>query len=225
MNKKIYYIIFFIVFIFVFNSKIKSLTYGGCEYSEISRLKSFTSNINITYDYYIYNNQAYFNVTLNNIVPGMYFIDSTTGIKYNYSDTNDGEITINGYSNSGGNYKFYSSLDKCYGVKLGNKYYSFPTYNRYYENELCKENKNYSLCQKWIKVTYSYDEFKKKIEDYNKNNQISDEQKQPIVVYNKTVLDILVGFYVKYYYVILISIIVICAIIMVINRRKNKFDI
>lgn len=223
--KKIYYKIIFTVLCLSFSLSAKSLTYGGCEYSEISNLKSFVSNVNISYDYYIYDNEAYFDVTLTNLVSGIYFVDSKTGIKYFYDNTNDGEIIIKGYKNSGGNYKFYSALDKCYGVKLGNKYYSFPTYNRYYESDICKENQNYSLCQKWTKVTYSYNELKEKIDEYNKKNEILESEKEPTIIYDKTLLDVFVSFYVKYYYIILIGIIAVCVITMIINSRKNKFDI
>ena len=225
MNKRIYFVIFLIIMFFIFNSNIKSLTYGGCEYSQISKLKSYVSNINISYDYYIENNKAYFNVTINNIVPGIYFIDSATNKKYYYNNTMDGEITIKGYANSNGNYKFYSALPECYGIKLGNKYYSFPSYNRYYESDICKQNRTYSLCQKWVKITYSYDELETKINEYNKNKLEKDETTEENIVYNKTILDTIVEFYVKYYYIILVGIIAICIIVMVINRRKNKFDI
>ena len=47
-------VIYFIVFLFiVFGAKmnIEALSYGGCEYSEISKLRSYVSNINISYDY------------------------------------------------------------------------------------------------------------------------------------------------------------------------------
>lgn len=225
MKKKIYYVIFFIVVLLSGNLNIKSLTYGGCEYSEISRLKSYVSNINISYEYYVFNNKSYFNVTINNMVPGIYFIDSTTNKKYEYHHSNNGEIKINDYTNNSGTYKFYSALPKCYGIKLTNKYYSFPEYNRYYESEICKANRNHSLCQKWAKITYSYEELEKRINEYNSKKQETEEQTKPIVVYKKTLLDSFVEFYVKYYYILLLAIIIGCVIAMIINRRKNKFDI
>ena len=222
MKRKILFLIIFMTF---FICNCKALSYGGCSYSEISKLKSFVSNINISYDYYIFNNKAYFNLTLNNITPGIYFIDSYTGKTYNYNYTNDGEITIYDYDNFKGNFNFYSSLEQCYGVKLGIKYYKFPQYNIYYEDPLCLENRSFSLCQKWQKVTYSYSEFKNKIEEHNKvveNEQIAEEQ---YVEYQKTILDRFVEFYTKYYYILLGGIIVVCVIIMVISSRKNRFDI
>ena len=209
----------------MFNIKASALTYGGCAYSDVARLKAFVSNINISYDYYIQNNKAYFNIKLTNIVPGIYFEDSQTGNKYSYENTNNGEIVIYNYTNTNGNYKFYSSLNECYGVKLGNKYYTLPTYNIYYEDVLCKENPNHSLCQKWIKMNYSYDEFKGIIDKYNLEKDDTTLENEKDVIYEKTYLNLLVDFYIDYYYIILLSIIAICVVIMIINTKKNKFDI
>lgn len=223
MKKNIIYILLLISLLFCLKMEVKSLTYGGCEYSDVSRLKSIVSNINITYDYYILDNNAYFNITLTNITPDIYFVDSQTGITYNYSNTTDGEITINNYKSKTGNYKFYSALNECYGVKLSNKYYKLPTYNVYYTDDLCQKNQNNSLCQKWANVTYSYSEFKNLIEKYNEKN--AEEKEKVNVIYEKTYLDLIVNFYTKYYYFILIGIIVVCVVIMIINKRKNRFDI
>ena len=222
MKRKILFLIIFITFI---GYNCKALSYGGCPYSEVSKLKSFVSNINISYDYYIYNNKAYFNLTVNNIPPNIYFVDSYTGRTYNYSDTNDGEITIYDYDNFKGNFNFYSSLEECYGIKLGTKYYKFPQYNIYYEDPLCLENKNFSLCQKWQRVTYSYSEFKNKIDEYTRVIENEQEGEEEYVEYQKTTLDKFVEFYTNYYYILLSGIIIVCVVVMVISSRKNRFDI
>jgi hypothetical protein len=158
-------------------------------------------------------------------VPGIYFIDSTTDKRYSYYDSVDGVITISGYSVTSGAYKFYSDLSECYGIKLGNRYFKLPVYNKYYNDPLCKQNPNYSLCQKWVKVIYSRDEFESMINKY-KNSKEKDEQEQNNeIIYKKTYLDMFVKFYVDYYYILLIGIIAICITIMIINRKKNRFDI
>lgn len=222
MKRKILFLIMFLLFI---NYNCKALNYGGCSYSDVSKLKAFVSNINISYDYYIDNNQAYFNLTLTNIVPNVYFIDSYTGKTYSFNDTNDGEITLYGYDNFKGNFSFYSGLGECYGIKLGIKYYKLPQYNIYYQDPLCLENKDFSLCQKWQKVNYTYSELKNKIEEYNKineNDQIEDESQAE---YQKSVLDKFVEFYTKYYYILLGGIIFVCVTIMIVSSKKNRFDI
>lgn len=222
MKRKMIFLIILMLFI---NCNCKALSYGGCSYSEVSRLKSFVSNVNISYDYYIFNNKAYFNLTLSNITPGIYFVDSYTGNLYNYNDTNEGEITIYDYNTFNGNFNFYSSLQQCYGIKLGTKYYKFPQYNIYYNDPLCQENENFSLCQKWKKVTHSYSEFKNKLEEYNKiiENEVIEEDDE--IEYQKNILDKFVSFYIKYYYILLSGIILVCVVIMIVSSRKNKFDI
>lgn len=224
MKKNKYVLFAFFVF-FIFSMKLNALTYGGCEYSEISRMKSFVSNINITYDYHIDSKQAYFDVIISNLVPEIYFIDSQTGKKYDYTNTINGELIIKNYTKTSGTYKFYSNLDKCYGVKLSNKYYNFPTYNIYYDDPLCESNRDYSLCQKWIKISYSYSEFKKLIQEYTQKKQEYEEPDEIEIIYEPTILDALVKIYVDYYYFILIGIIIACIIVMIINRKKNSFDL
>ena len=218
--KKILFIILFMLFNI---SSVSALTYGGCDYSSISRLKSLISNINISYDYHIIDNKAYFDVTLNNIPDGVYFVDKLSRNTYTYSDTNNGEITIKDYDGTSGSYKFYSSLDACKGTSLGTKYYNFPTYNTYYSNDLCSDIPEFSLCQKWVGVNYSYDEFEKLVNDYKNKN--SEEKPQDKVTYNKSIIDKIVDIYVKYYYLILGGIIIVCGLIIIIKRRKDSFNL
>ena len=221
MKKKI---IFLIILVFTLKIDVHALTYGGCDYSSVSRLKSLIGNINISYDYKIIDNQAYFDVTLNNIPEDVYFIDNMTNITYTYSNTENGEITISNYTGYSGSYKFYSALADCYGITLGTKYYKFPIYNIYYSDPLCSDIPNYSLCQKWSNVNYSYDQFKNKIYEYKeKINEYEDTQEN--VEYNKGLLDNIVEFYVNYYYYFLGTIILICGIIIVIKRRKDRFKL
>ena len=225
MKKNLKMIIISCVLLLGFYCKVHGLTYGGCEYDKISRLKSFVSNVNLSYHYYKNNGDVYFGVTITNLVPEIYFIDSKTGIKYDYYNSIDGEIVINGYQNYSGNYSFYSSNSQCYGIKLGNKYYSFPNYNNYYETPICKENSNFSLCQKWVKVTQSYSELEKIINKYNEKNDIIENEEEIKTEYKQTYVDFLVKIYVRYYYYILIGIIVICVSIMIISKKKNSFDL
>lgn len=224
MKKNIIFVTVTIGLFFSFINEGKTLTFGGCEYSKIARLKSLVSNMNLSYDYYLDNNEAYFNITVSNMAPDIYFVDSQTGIIYTYANSVDGEIVINGYKNSAGNYKFYSAISECYGIKLGSKYYNFPVYNYYYDTPICKENRNFSLCQRWVKVTYSYSELKKVVNEFNKKKEMLEETKQPNIEYKQTYLDLIIKIYIKYYYFILLGIIFICVVIMYISNKKNRFD-
>ena len=225
MKKNTVFIFYFMIVLFVFSFNTKALTYGGCEYSDISRLKSLVSNVNISYDYYIKDNSAYFNIKVSNIVPEIYFVDSKTNLKYDYSNTVDGEITIYDVEKTTGNYKFYSNLSECYGVKLGNVYYTLPTYNNYYTDPICENNRKFSLCQKWVKVNYTYSELKQKLQDFNKQEEQIQKEENIETIYKQNYLDEIVKFYIKYYYFILIGIIIVCVTIMIVNKKKNSFDL
>ena len=217
-------IIFLMFMLFINVCSVFSLTYGGCEYSRISRLKSLISNINIYYDYRIVDSQAYFDVTLVNIPNDIYIYDTLNNKYYYNTDIIDGKMTIYNYSDIGGSYKFYSSLNECYGISLGSKYFNFPKYNIYYTDPICSDISNFSACQKWVKNSYSYDEFKKIVYDY-KNKVVIDTEEQEKIKYEKSIVDKVAMFYVKYYYYILIGIIVICGSIILINKRKNRFKL
>lgn len=225
MKNRTICILCFIIVLFVISFNVEALTYGGCEYSVISRLKSLVSNVNISYDYYIKDNSAYFNINISNIVPGFYFVDPNTNLKYDYSKSTDGEITIYDVQKTTGNYKFYSNLSECYGVKLGNIYYTLPTYNNYYADPICENNRNFSLCQKWVKVNYSYNQLSEKINNYNKKDEQIQENENIETTYKQNYLDAIVKFYIKYYYFILIGIIVVCVTLMIISKKRNSFDL
>lgn len=219
--------ILFLLINFLFIS-VSALSQDECDYSDISRMKSIVTNINISYDYRIINNQAYFDVTLTNITEDIYFYDTKKQKKYFYSDTNDGEITIYDYSITSGSYKFYSAKSGCYGTSLGVKYYNFPVYNRYYGDPLCEDIPNYSLCQKWENINYSRDEFERFVLEYKSSKEIVEEEKIE-VEHKKTILekivDTIVDIYVKYYYYFLGVLIFICVTVIIIKNKKNKFDL
>jgi len=224
MKRKII-IALFILFVGI--SNVFSLNYGGCSYSEVSRLKSLVNNINISYDYREINNKIYFDVTINNITPDMYFYDYFNNKTYYYSDTNSGEITIYGYTDYYGyqnKYKFYSALNNCYGISIGSKYYNIPTYNRFYSDPICSDIPNFNLCQKFIQNNYSYDEFIKLANEY-KANKDKTEEEENVIEYKEDIFDKFVDLYVNYYYYFFIGIILICSIVIFLKRDKNKFKL
>lgn len=218
-------ILFTILFLILFNANCSALSYGGCDYSTISVLKKLVNNINISYTYEIKDNNALFNVTLNNIPNNIYLVDSINQKKYEYTDTIDGELIITNYNNIyDGKYIFYVNNGICDGIKLGTKYYKLPIYNTRRNSELCADIPNYSLCKRWITKEYSQSEFEKSIEDYKKSLENQEEQQEEIK-YEKDFLSKIVEFYIKYYYYFLPIIIILCIIIIAISNRKGKFKL
>lgn len=221
MSKKI---IILILSLFI-QTNIYALTYSGCDYSYISKLKKITNNINVSYDYRMENNYSYFDVTINNITPDMYFVDTQDYKTYHYSDTNNGEITIKNYTGNSGSYKFYTSKTECNNVLLGTKYYKFPTYNQYHNHKLCEDIPNYILCKKWVEINLTESEFEDKILRY-KDSLIEDEENiEDKIEYKESNFNKFIDFYINYYYYIFIVIILVCSIIIVIKRKKDSFKL
>lgn len=201
-----------------------ALTYGGCDYSTVSRMKSIVKNINLSYDYTIINNEAVFSITLNNLTEDIYFYDIAKKKNYYYSDTNNGEITLHNYTIESGSYKFYSNKSECKGITLGTKYYNLPEYNRFFGSSLCADIPNYSLCQKWVYVNYSQREFEKLVNKYkNEKNKLNEEELK--VEYEKTIVDKIVELYIKYYYYFYGALIIICLGSIIIYKRKSRFKL
>ena len=47
----------------------------SCDYTLLSKLKRYASNVNIIYDYKIINDEVYFDITISNVVPQIYISD------------------------------------------------------------------------------------------------------------------------------------------------------
>lgn len=213
--------ILFIFLMFLTLTNIKALNYRGCDSSEIARMKAFINNINISYDY-VMNDSPVFIITLNNIQSDIYFTDSLTNNEYRYQDTNNGEISIGGYSSGiTGKFKFYSANSECYGINLGSKYYKTPGYNPYYNDQLCN-GLNIQLCEKWININYSRDEFESLIYEYKNRDSKKEEES---IEYNESIMEKIINFYVKYYIYILLFIIITSVTIIIIKRKKDRFDL
>lgn len=218
MKKKIIIILFIM---FIFKTNALALKYGGCEYSDVSRMKRLVNNINVTYNYRIVNNIAYFDVTLTNITDEMYIVDNIT---YNvYYNNGTGEITIPNFTSKSVTFSIYSNRSDCRSLFLGSKYAQFPIYNKYHTSDMCKNISDFSYCKKWVPKAYTEAEIKKAIDDYYNKPVPEDE---PIkYIEKKTLLDKLIEIYVKYYIIILASIILVCLALIEIIRKKKRFKL
>ena len=218
--KKIIFLICMFFFI-VFSVKAE------CTYSEISRLKGYASNINISSEYKILEQRACFVVTINNLTPDLYVVDKFTNKTYYYSDSNNGELVlldcISVFDNT---YTIYSSIPNCSGKKLLSKYYSFPQYNFYHNLEECRDIQNYYLCRKWVSKGTNFSKFYEQIEEYKESkNKIEEEQKVENIIVEKKLLDKILDFYAQYYYYILIPTTIISLIVIICERKKDNIKL
>lgn len=196
------------------------LVNASCDYTRVANLKKIASNVNITYDYKIVDNKAYFDITFANLKNDIYIYDSFHEKAY----FNDGEVTIRDFE-SGISYRFFikSNDSSCKDDILFTKYVNLPKYNMYYGDPLCEGIEDYTLCQRWGSYyVSSYAEYKEQIMKYkeslNKKTDIKDNKN------NKTLKDIVFDFLLDYYYIILIVIIVICMSIIIYKNKKDRFD-
>lgn len=216
-------IIFIVCMMFSFILPVSASKYGNCSSQEIKRMYSIVNNVNITYSYTDKPDRPYFNITLTNMTNDIFFYDLVTERKYYYSDTNNGEITISGYSNVSGNFKFYSNNSKCKDISLGVRYYNLPEYNFYYNSDICKGLQDFYGCQKWGNVNLTYSELEKAIEEY-KNPPIEKIEELKEEDY-KSIVDYIIEFYLKYYIFIYIALIIIVGLIVFFVKKNNRFKL
>ena len=218
--KKIYLFILMLVLPISVFARAKT----GCDYAVLSKLKKYASNVNLIYDYKIVDNEAYFNITINNIVPDIYILDETSGKTYNYASSNNGEVVIpdvHGVKKL--KYKIMSTNASCIDELLLTQYITLPVYNKYSADPLCDGLENYSLCYTFLETDLTYDEFKEKIEAY-RNRKPVEEEETVIKEHVKTDWEKFLDFMMKYGLYIMAAFAILITIISVRRSKKNKFD-
>lgn len=190
-----------------------------CSSQEKARLKKLVSNINISYDYKIINNDAVFQIKFSNVSPELYFKDANENVYRTYS-WEENEIILYDYPDgSSNNFIFYGNTT-CGGDKIGNTYVNLPTYNPFYQLSVCDNAKEYKLCQKWVKHSLNRSEFIDKVKEYKATNGIIDDSE-----INKqiSVIDFAVSFIRMYGIYIIIGVAIIIFIVKFIRYKKDTF--
>ena len=218
MKKKIILVLFILLFC---KTKAYALSYGGCDVNDVARMKQLVNNVNISYNYRIVNNEALFDVTLSNVTWDMYVHNSYTNRVY-YTNPS-GEIIIYGIKDKKDSFRFYSNRNECRGILLGTKYLTFPIYNKFFTNDICKDMIGFSYCNKWVPKEYTYSEVESAIKKYKES--IDDDSKPTKEIHNKTFWESLLDFYVNYYIIVLLAIIVTGIIIIYTYNKKSQFKI
>ncbi len=219
MGKKIMYILLLIITIIPMKH-INANEIYTCDYKEKARLNKIAANVSFSIEYKETNKGVEFTTIITNLHPDIYIIDTSTNKKYYYNakSANPKEIKISGYKDGVSiRYEMHMVNKICKETLLTFKYANFPPYNPFYKDPLCKDIKEFSLCRKWIKVNYNYNEFKKQVEKY-KTETIVEVEKD----IEKGYLFNFVDFYLKYYmYILPVIILVSSGIIYIVNRDKE----
>ena len=190
-----------------------------CSYAEQARLRKLASNIQTNYDYKEVNGNISFDITLSNLNNDLYIYDDATG--KSYYPNGRSEITLSGYtSGEKVKYRIFTTKSNCISTYLNIKYVNLPDYNRYYNDPICS-GKKYNICNKWTKVSMTYEDFVKKI---NELDNVSNETPKEETLENTNWLDYAVTFIYDNYIYIGAGLVLFFILIELLKRRKNSFN-
>ena len=205
-----------VVSFFIFAPSSKALMCGNevkVKYQEMAK------NISVNYEYTESDSDVAFSIKFTNIPENFIIYDINNEIDYNYQGS---ELTIPNV-NKNTSYKFgiYINDISCEYELLYTHYITIPAYNKYYKDAICEGIEDYKLCNKWLNVTISYDEWKNKIIEYknslNKEEEIPEEKE-------KSWMEKIIEFYSNYYMFILPGIIIVsCSGIYLYNKKHDLF--
>ena len=184
-----------------------------CSNQELSEYKLLASHIN---NYYEYNNN--FNITIYNVSNKLKIINKNDNTEYKTQDE-IGEIKINNINpGTAITLGIYPNNGECSDYRIRTVYINTPYLNKYYEEEVCKENDNI-LCAKWTNTnSYTKEQFINEVKKETKE-EIIEPESEPEIKKN-VFLEVLGDLYVP----ILIIIIISGSIAIYILDKKQKFD-
>jgi len=178
------------------------------------------------YKYY----RDYFKIYINNVTEDLYVKvtnKNTNEVKtYYYSDSDNGTISFEekvSYYITNYVIEIYSS-DKtnCKDTKLYTHYLTTPKYNSLSESILCEEIENYYLCNEYLSVEVSFENYEDKINAYRegKVNEIGEELDEEVGNNEQTLS------FIKEYRIPIIILVVGVAIsslvIVIIKKQRSK---
>lgn len=195
-----------------------------CSNQLASKYRQIAANINVSTTYREENGGITFQVIITNLTPDITVQDLTRGTYYTYgmNPENPSEVVIDGYA-PGRSYRFIAyatNQDDCEYGELYTYYVNTPSYNPYYNDAVCKDAKEYKLCQKWLKTSLNHDAFVKEVTAY-KDSLKKEESKKVKGI--ETPSFNLAQFFIDYYYVFLIIIILFCIGAIYWNEKRDTF--
>lgn len=195
----------------------------SCSYEDLSYYKKLAANVNVSYDYEEIDGTVTFTTTVVNLQPDFYIIDETTGKQYDYTGK---EIKITGYhSGQSIPYKIYTTRNNCEQETLFTIRLTLPTYNPYYQDEVCAGLTDYNLCSRWSSHGLTYESFVTKVKKYRESlNTEPPSQPSEEEIPDNSIVQMFMRFLGKYYYVFLILIILGSSIgIYKLNKKDNMY--
>ncbi len=205
-------ILFTIFYIFFFVTNVNA---AECSYAELKELKQFAQKVEIAYVPQVSDNDenASFTLKAYNMNSRMYLKINNIMV-INYKD----KVTDMGVFGQGETVKiavYASSNTNCIDDRLYSFDIQLPVFNKYYNTDECKKNRDKDICKKWYDSTsISEKKFKELI-------KTTTEKEESLF---SRVLTILLASPVAIAAVLLYLFIVI-AVIIIFQKRKVKIDI
>lgn len=187
-----------------------------CTQTQWNILNEFSKNISTVVEEEIdENGNMMFSVTFTGVYPKFKIVNRNFNMDYLLPDLGElEEIELKGLS-PGYTYNFeIRGLYYCYRENFKSVTINLPHYNKYANEAICEDAREYSLCQKWVKVDESYEEFVTKVQEYKdglkKDTTVIPSDKDKF------------SFYDKYYWPCLISLIIFFSILVILWIRENS---
>lgn len=196
-----------------------------CSSADRKRLQKLADNITYTVDSYIDNKgNTKFQIIFAGVSKEIAIFNAETYKYYFYLDMENngiGEVLINNI-NDNNKYMFdISGTLRCNTITLRNIIVNIPKINDFYGSKVCKDAMEYYLCQKYTSVNIDYNEFEKKVTNYIKNKEKSNDNSIINNVDEENYLKFL-KLYQKYYFFTLIVTINLFILLVFKWFRKNK---
>lgn len=225
--------IIFVLFLFTTNVEASSL----CSYKEQTELNQKASNVKVSYE--IENeviqfedkpaNTEFFNISILNVTKELYVIVKNNinneEKKLTFQESNDGIVTFKwDYVDSVTNFTievYTTESTSCPHTKVKTSYLTTPRYNEYYDREVCQENSDFYLCQKYVtQEEVNESNFLEKLEGYKKGeiNNTGDDLTHEEV----TLMDRIFNIINEYKWFILGGTLIIIISIVLIHQKKTK---
>ena len=181
---------------------------------------SLSYNVNIAYTYNISDNNVSYTILITNLSSDMLVVDKQTSKVYKNFSSKNQDLNIKTTKNGTYSFEIYSM--KC-KESVRTMSVSLPKYNKYFDDERCKDYKNYSICRRWRNSELSEKEFTselKKIKDNEKVKVNNEEEKEKNT--NTNWYDNLTGLLLKYWWALIIIILSIIGIVYIIRTKTKK---
>lgn len=208
--------VLFIIAILTLAIPIYSKAYQ-CSNSDMDYYQKLSDNVSPTIEE---QENGTFSVIFSGVSKSIRIYNTKNGAYYwNLTPNFIGETRIDGLK-LGETYSFeiYSFSEICLLKKFRIITVNIPNKNPYYNDAICLNAKDYSLCQKWTTIDISYEEFVQKVNDYIKKNE--DIKKDNNTIETKK-FDFFT-FYQKYYWPTFIGMICILILLLILWFKENK---